>query len=389
MNETTTNTGVTAGLVGTGVNNGDGFIEITEIAPICYLKGTRILTGTGETPVEALKAGDVIVTASGALRPVRWIGYRTFDLRRHATPDRAQPVRIRTNAFSEGVPHRDLLVSPAHAVLLHGVLVPARLLINGASIVRETDLGVITYYHIELDTHDILVAENLPAESYLDTGNRSLFENAGVPIGLHPDFSEGQARREAESCAPFADKPEQVEPVWRALAVRAEQLGWQLPRQPKTTSDPALSLFVDGRRIAPVSVKEGRHLFILPRAVSEVWLTSRSAVPSEAMPWVSDDRRLGVSLKRLTLRSGTSVVPIALDDPALGDGWWDAEWHSPTVLRRWTNGDAVVPLSVSDLLTTGPCQLEVEIADALSYRVPAGDVANGEPEFHHTRRAAA
>jgi hypothetical protein len=274
-------------------------------------------------------------------------------------------------------------------VLYDGVLVPARLLINGASIVREPGLGVITYYHIELDTHDILLAENLPAESYLDTGNRSLFENAGVPVGLHPDFSEGQARREVESCAPFADKPEQVEPMWRALALRAEQLGWQLPRQPETTSDPALSVVVDGRPIAPVSVKEGRYLFVLPCAISEVRLTSRSALPSEAMPWMSDDRRLGVSLKRLTLRSETSVVPIALDHPALRDGWWDTERLSPAVLRRWTNGDAVVPLCVSELLTTGPCQLDIEIAGSLSYCLPAVDAANGEAELNISRRAAA
>jgi Hint domain len=366
------------------------FNPITYGQPICYLRGTHILTETGEVLVEDLKIGDMVVALSGAPRPVRWIGYRHFDLTRHPAPDPVRPIRIRANAFADGVPHRDLLLSPEHAVLRDGVLVPARLLVNGASIVRETQCSAITYYHVELDSHDILLAENLQAESYLDTGNRGFFQNSGLPLTLYPDLTNDQGRREAESCAPFADDPEQVEPVWRELAARAVQLGWHLPPGPETTDDPALHLIVDGRHVAPVSVTQGCTSFLLPRADAEVRLVSRSALPNETRPWVADDRRLGVMLCGLTLRSGALVSPIPLDHPAFGEGWWEAEWHGPTALRRWTNGDALVPMPAADLLPPGPCILEVETAAAtLFYALPAPDGTEVERVVHSLTRAAA
>ena len=57
----------------------------------------------------------------------------------------------------------------------------------------------MTYYHLELDAHAVIFAENAPAESYLETGNRHAFENAGGAMMLHPDFS-AMIRRE-KSCA--------------------------------------------------------------------------------------------------------------------------------------------------------------------------------------------
>ncbi len=62
------------------------------------------------------------------------------------------------------------------------MLIPARLLVNGASIVQETGFDTVTYFHVELAEHAILLAEALEAESYLDTGNRAMFENAGTGL---------------------------------------------------------------------------------------------------------------------------------------------------------------------------------------------------------------
>ena len=109
------------------------------------------------------------------------------------------------------------------------MLVPARLLVNGASIVRETTERRVTYYHVELDAHDIIFADGMAAESYLDTGNRAMFENGLSLSRLYPDFGEGQAAREAGSCAPFAGDAELVRPIWKHLASRAEQRGYALP----------------------------------------------------------------------------------------------------------------------------------------------------------------
>ena len=350
----------------------------------CYCAGTRILTTHGEVAVEDLVAGDHVVTASGQPRPVRWIGHRHLDLTRHPAVDRVAPIRIRANAFADGVPCRDLLLSPDHAVACNGVLIPIGLLRNGASITRETgtreagtrksgtreagtrEAGTreggrrrLIYYHVELDAHDIMLAENLPAESYLDTGNRGMFENADGPTTLHPNLANDQARRVALSCLPFADDAARVEPVWRELAARAERLGWRLPPEPGTTDDPALRVVVDGEAFAPVSAEEGRYVFVLPRAGAMVRLVSRHTVPSVTAPWIADHRRLGVLLNSLRVQANGSAMTIPLDHPDLDAGWWQPEWHGRNQPRRWTNGDAILPIPKA-LPVAGTWLLEVE-----------------------------
>ena len=384
--------------------SGDTFVvsdngAVTEVAP-CFLRGTLIRTGCGEVPVELLAVGDCVVTLAGSLRPIRWIGHRSLDLVRHPTPHRAQPICVRADAFGEGRPNRDLLLSPDHAVLWDGGLVPVRLLVNGASIRRDGRHRRITYYHVELETHDILLAENLAVESYLETGNRGMFENTGEPLLLHPDLTNDQARRVASSCAPFVDDAAQVQPIWQVLAVRAQQRGLALPLVPATTDDPGLCVIVDGHRLASIGVTHGphttrphmggqhmlgqhgvgKHTFVLPAGATEVRLRSRSAVPSEMAPWVSDDRRLGVLLRGLTVRSGADAVPIPLDHPSLRAGWWRAEWHGPATLRRWTGGDAVVSLREP---APDRCLLDVEVAATMAYPLP-----NAASEPRSIRRSA-
>ena len=80
------------------------------------------------------------------------------------------------------MPNRELRVSPDHAIAIDNRLIPARLLMNGATIMRDEHVTAVTYFHIETDQHSILLAENAPAESYLDTGNRGIFENGGAPL---------------------------------------------------------------------------------------------------------------------------------------------------------------------------------------------------------------
>lgn len=336
--------------------------------PACFLRGTLIRTDHGEVPVEALSAGDQVITLSGAARPVHWIGYRTIDLTRHPAPHRVKPIRIRANAFADGQPCRDLLLSPDHAVLRDGVLVPVRLLVNGGSILRDGGHRRITYYHVELETHDILLTENLAAESYLETGNRGLFENGGDPLVLHPGLTNGQVRRVTESCRPFADDPATVEPIWRSLAIRSEQLGQTNTPPPEITSDAGLQLVADGHPLSPVSVEGGKHVFVVPPGAKTLRLRSRSAAPSETAAWVSDDRQLGVQLGGLIVRSGADVITIPLDHPAFGAGWWQddrAEWYNATALRRWTDGDALVPMP--EAFAPGPCLLEVQVAATVPY----------------------
>jgi Hint domain len=163
-------------------------------APVCFTTGTLIRTSRGEVAVEDLQVGDLAVTASGTLRPITWIGHREMTAAGAALPFHQQPVRVRAGAFGQGLPARDLSLSPGHPVLVGadagnegGVLVPVMCLINGTTITREPRAGV-TYWHVELDAHDILLAEGLPAESYIDGGDRAFFVE-GSDHALHnPDF---------------------------------------------------------------------------------------------------------------------------------------------------------------------------------------------------------
>jgi Hint domain len=170
-------------------NNGNGLVTITP-SVACYCRGTLIRTAHGETVVEELKIGDLLVTASGAERPIKWIGHQTLNVAMLATPSEAWPIEIMEGSFGGGLPERPLRLSPGHPVLVRcdeaEVLVPIMCLINGTS-VRRIAVDQVTYWHIELDQHDILLAEGLPAESFLDYGNRSWFEN-GVDHALaNPD----------------------------------------------------------------------------------------------------------------------------------------------------------------------------------------------------------
>ena len=190
----------------------------------CYAAGTRIATPAGEVPVERLRPGDDVLTLGGAAchpRRVRWVGQFTVDLTRHPWPERAAPVRIRAHAFADCMPARDLLVSPDHALLFAGAFIHAGALLNGLSIVQDFPPRV-TYWHVELDRHSVLLAEGLPAESYLDLGNRGLFDGEPGTRPLHPDLA---AQRWTESaCAPLLLEGERRRAAHARLLARAQEL---------------------------------------------------------------------------------------------------------------------------------------------------------------------
>ena len=159
------------------------------IAAVCYARGTMILTPDGELPVERLRPGKQVTTlvdGEEIARPVKWLGHRRIDLTGHPRPETVAPIRIQQGAFADNTPHRDLVVSPDHAIFADGKLVCARQLVNGTTIRQETGWTAVDYYHVELDQHAILLAEGLTAESYVDTGNSGFFANSGEPMMLHP-----------------------------------------------------------------------------------------------------------------------------------------------------------------------------------------------------------
>ncbi len=190
--------------------------------------GTRVLTERGQVAVEALTVDDRLITASGDVQPITWIGHRQIACRRHAEPEKILPVRIAPGAFGENQPARDLYLSPDHAVFAERVLIPVKHLINGTTI-QQIDVETVVYFHIELAAHDIILAEGLPAESYLDTGDRRAFANGGEPVALHPSWAS-EARdvsliMEALGAAPLRVVGAEVDCVKAQLAARAIGMG--------------------------------------------------------------------------------------------------------------------------------------------------------------------
>jgi len=184
---------------------------------VCFRAGTRIATARGEVVVEELRIGEPARLRDGSAAPIIWVGRRSVDCLRHPQPRRVWPVRVAAGAFGEGLPQRDLWLSPDHAIFVDGVLIPVRYLINGASI-AQVPVNEVTYYHVELPCHDVLLAEGLAVESYLDAGNRHNFANSDGPIALHPDFAP--AAWEAGGRAPLVVTGPVLDRVRRRLGRR-------------------------------------------------------------------------------------------------------------------------------------------------------------------------
>ena len=340
----------------------------TDVFLVCFAGGTGIRTPDGDIPVEALRPGDLVAVREHGLtryRPVVWIGERHLDLTGHQRPELAAPVRIRRDAIGPGLPSKDLLVSPDHCLVLDENLVPAKLLINGMTVVQDRSVPAVSYYHVELAAHGVLLAEGLPVESYLDTGNRAFFANAGLALLLHPEFHVNAGLRcwETDACAPLAVSQPVVAPIWERIATRAVRLGFERPEH-ATTTDADVHLVVDGKAIYPVAVRDGCHSFALPRCGRSVRLMSRWDIAGDLFPALDDWRRLGVRISRMTLRAGAVWQEIPPDDPSLRTGWHSVE-RDATTIWRWTDGSAVIPVETGG----GPAVLDIVIDGGMSYRL--------------------
>jgi hypothetical protein len=248
-------------------------------------------------------------------------------------------VRIAAHAFGKSRPARDLFVSPAHAIavdVLGDVLIPACRLINGTTI-TQVDVETITYWHVELDSHDILLAEGLPAESYLDCGNRRFFANAdAIDLMAVPD---SRPEGPLPFCRPFHEGGPVIELVRARLEDRAMALGWRKVEE----TFAGLHVVADGRVIRP-DVMGLAARFIVPADALDVRLVSATSIPAHVVPGSSDDRQLGVALAALTIDDGLSdAKTVALDDARLGDGF-----HAFDDGTRWTDGSASLPAALWD-----------------------------------------
>jgi len=155
---------------------------------MCFLRGTAIMTPTGEVCVEDLQIGDRVKTVRGEALAVKWIGRHVYKKTGPSWNEGVVPIRISQHALDHQTPHRDLFLSPAHALFMGGVLVRAKDLVNGLSIAPAlTDRDMFEYFHVVLDTHEVILAEGAPAETFLvETHNYEEFTNFVEYPRLYP-----------------------------------------------------------------------------------------------------------------------------------------------------------------------------------------------------------
>jgi len=337
----------------------------------CLASGTMILTASGEVAVEDLRVGDLAVTTSGQHRPIIWIGQR--ELRRELTDSERfpAPVRVLAGAFGDHLPVRDLWLSANHAVcvkVVDEVLIPIGSLVNGSTVARM-EVDEVTYWHVELQSHDVLVADGMPAESYLECNDRGWFRADGSVAEPHRAYVDVATH----SCRPFYNTGYVIDAVKHQLQCRAEALGWRI------TCDMDLHLIVDGRRVDPDMVDGEARFQFSPRG-KDVALVSETYVPAHGVA-SGDQRNLGVSISRLRIDDHQGRAwDVSLDDDRL-EGGFQPEEAAAGYGWRWTDGRLTLPADLwADCLTDVLLYVDFNQKAGRRWIAPEGEAAQAAAE---------
>ena len=189
----------------------DGIFTDRECFP-CFGRGTLIQTEAGMVPVETLRVGMTVTTRDNGLQAVRWIGSRVLGSKALAVNPNLRPIRISAGALGQGLPERDLVVSPQHRILVRSniaqkmfgcaeVLVAAKQLLQIEGIDIAQDLESVEYFHILFDRHEIVLSNGAETES-LYTGTEALKSlGASAREEIFAIFPELRNRAETEQPA--------------------------------------------------------------------------------------------------------------------------------------------------------------------------------------------
>jgi autotransporter passenger strand-loop-strand repeat protein len=313
---------------------------------LCFCIDTLIETPAGQVKVQDLAEGDPVMTRRGVVRPITWIGTGAV-LATRGQRGSATPVIVHKGALADNVPTHDLRVTKGHSLYIDHVLIPVEFLVNHRSIEWDDRAQEVKLFHIELETHDVLIANGAPAESYRDDGNRWLFRN------INHTWIEAPK----QPYAPVLTGGALVDEVWQRLLDRAGPR----PGLP-LTEEADLHLVVDGRRLDAKSRHGETLVFRLLARPETVRVVSRSGAPQE-LGVARDPRELGVALWRIMLRQGPRLRMIEAEDAALAEGFhgYEAEHQF-----RWTDGDALLPAALYDGLHGG-FELELHVACRARY----------------------
>lgn len=308
-----------------------GATKSYEIVAPCFRAGTGLLTPDGLRPVESLRKGDLLLTHGGAVQPIIWHGHRRIDCRKHPKPETVWPILIAQGAFGPGLPSRDLYLSPDHALYCEGALLPAQFLINGISI-RQVEVPSVTYHHVELASHDVVWAETLPVETYLDCGNRHNFARQGKAITLFPQFGQPEWDMK-RAFAPLVTQGPLLGRVRTRLHERLEEQGFRRVAA-------HFQVFVDGRSLSFTGAGSGQPMMHVPSGAANLIISSATSSPAETDPLAQDRRRLGIAIADI-LADG---LPVHHADRRFGAGFYAPEWSGKRWFR-WTDGSASFDVS--------------------------------------------
>jgi len=222
-------------------------------------------------------------------------------------------------------------VTKGHSFFIDGALIPVEFLVNHRSILWDDRAQEVSVYHVELSSHDILIANSAPAESYRDDGNRWLFQNANNAWDKQPQAP----------CALVLTGGAFVDRVWRRLLNRSGPRPGQV-----LTDDADLHLLVDGRRLDHTRRDGSSYTFCLPAAAGRkvVHIVSRAAAPDE-LGLARDPRVLGIALRNMIVLADVRHRIVEAADDRLIEGF---HGHEPELDIRWTNGDAALPAALFD-----------------------------------------
>ncbi len=302
----------------------------------CFAAGTRILTPYRDMPVQDLRPGDEVLTlrsGAEAVQKIIWTGHRRLDITRHAQPEKVTPVRIMAGALGGGLPETDLLLSPDHCLYFDGWLIEAKTLINGATVRQDSSQRIVSYHHFELARHDIVLAEGVPAETYLSHDNRTMFGDSGA-LTLHPDFANASRQN---AIAPLAIGGQVVRHSRQRLLERAFAMGFTVTE----LVDLRLKASLETIRPEPGSTPSCL-IFELGHKYRNVELCSSAGIPAHLRPDQADHRKLGAAITGLYLVTDRRRTKIALNDPS------HQGFHAMEKGFRWTNGAAKIALPPYD-----------------------------------------
>ncbi|EEE37916.1 hemolysin-type calcium-binding region [Rhodobacteraceae bacterium KLH11] len=164
------------------IDNGPN-IDVDTVVP-CFVAGTQIDTPDGPRTIESLRAGDAVLTLDHGPQVIRWIGSRDLDSVDLQAKPKLRAIRIAKGALGDGLPLRDLRVSPQHRMLVRSpiavrmfetdeVLVAAHKLLGLPGVCVDEGAPSLTYFHLLFDRHEVIYAEGAPSES-LYTGPEAL-----------------------------------------------------------------------------------------------------------------------------------------------------------------------------------------------------------------------